>query len=292
MDAVRNGQAQAVLGHHHRIGPGVHLIPHRQGPAQGGKLKGHVHQVMEAGGNQHPLQKAIEEQAAIPCGGNPLGQAVHRLLHRRPDKTGGKPQRQGQPCHAEERQPGPAVNPQGCRPENRFTGVVVDPAGEEAQDHAPGDPHVHRLNPQHGGLAGAIKAQAGGSLGQLAQLFQHRVARRQKDQIGKKGNEGCLVIVLPGQEGGHPHTEQDAQILHDGPHAVVHQVPQQDQGFPPQNRDKTAQPGRRQQGAQGQQQPRHRQAAQGSQHGGGKFLQGGQHALFWLHPDDLPFSPF
>ena len=248
--------------------------------------------MVQAGGDQNPLQKAVEEQPRIPCRGDPPGEAVHRLLDGRPHKAGGQPQPGRHRRHAQERPADAPVNAQRRGAELFLASPVVDPAGQKAQQDAAGDAHVHRLDAQHHGLSRAVQAQGWVGGGQAAQLLQGGVPRRQKDQVGQQGDHTGLMLVPPGRESRDAHAEHHAQILDDGHHPVVGHMAQQGQRRPLQGGHHRAQPRRRRQRSGGQHQARRRQIAQRRQHGGGKPFQRAQHPLFWLHGRPLLSCPF
>ena len=65
-DAVREGQAHGVLGHADGVSTCVGHRAYGQAAAQRRELEGHIDEVMQAGGDEQPFQKAVEEHTRVP----------------------------------------------------------------------------------------------------------------------------------------------------------------------------------------------------------------------------------
>lgn len=62
--------------------------------------------MVQAGGDEETLQKAVQEQAEVAGGGDQIGQCADDVLHRRPEEAGTKAEQDGKDHHAGK---GPAV---------------------------------------------------------------------------------------------------------------------------------------------------------------------------------------
>ena len=109
------------------------------------------------------------------------------------------------------------------------------------------------------------------------------MSRRQEHEIGQQGDDGGLLLFLPGQKGRDAHAEHHAEILDDGHHPVVGQAACQGQRLPAQDGRHRPQPRRGQQGPRSQHKARRRQIPQSGQHGGGKLLQRAHDPFLLLH---------
>ena len=236
-DAVREGQTHAVLHHHDDVGAGVGGIAHGQAVAQCRELEGGVDEVVQAGGDEETLQKAVQEQAEVAGGGDQIGQCADDALHRRPEEAGAKAEQDGKDHHAGK---GPAVAGVDLGDdalELLFTGAVVHPAADQTQQDAAEHAHIHRLDAEHGGLTGAVQTHHRVSLGQHTQLGQGDVAGGQVHKVAHQADDGSLLLVLFGQRRCDAHAEHQAEVVDDDHDAVVDQLSQQLDGGPLQNGD-------------------------------------------------------
>ena len=236
-DALRERQAHAVLHHHNDVGAGVGGIAHGQAVAQRRELEGGVDEVVQAGGDEETLQESVQEQAEVAGGGDQLGQCGNNALHRRPEEAGAKTKQDGKGHHAGKGPAGTGVDLGDDALELLFTGAVVDPAAHQAQQDAAKHAHIHRLDAEHGGLAGAVQAHEGVGLGQHTQLGQGDVAGGQVHKVAHQADDGSLLLVLFGKRRCDAHAEHQAEVVDDDHDAVVDQLPQQLDGGPLQNRD-------------------------------------------------------
>ena len=239
-NAVREGQTHAVLHHHYDVGAGVGGIAHGQAVAQCRELEGGVNEVVQAGGDEEALQKAVQEQAEVAGGGDQIGQCADDILHRRPEEAGTKAEQDGKDHHAGK---GPAVAGVDLGDdalELLFTGAVVHPAADKTQQDAAEHAHIHRLDAEHGGLTGAVQTHHRISLGQHAQLGQRDVAGGQVHKVAHQADDGSLLLVLFGKRRCDAHAEHQAEVVDDDHDAVVDQLSQQLDRGPLQNGDHRA----------------------------------------------------
>ena len=193
--------------------------------------------MVQAGGDEEALQKAVQEQAEVAGGGDQVGQCADDVLHRRPEEAGAKAEQDGKDHHAGK---GPAVAGVDLGDdalELLFTGAVVHPAADQAQQDAAEHAHIHRLDAEHGGLTGAVQTHQRVSLGQHAQLGQGDVAGGQVHKVAHQADDGSLLLVLFGQRRCDAHAEHQAEVIDDDHDAVVDQLSQQLDGGPLQNGD-------------------------------------------------------
>ena len=193
--------------------------------------------MVQAGGDEEALQKAVQEQAEVAGGGDQVGQCADDVLHRRPEEAGAKAEQDGKDHHAGK---GPAVARVDLGDdalELLFTGAVVHPAADQAQQDAAEHAHIHRLDAEHGGLTGAVQTHHRVRLCQHTQLGQGDVAGGQVHKVAHQADDGSLLLVLFGQRRCNAYAEHQAEVVDDDHDAVVDQLTQQLDGSPLQSGD-------------------------------------------------------
>lgn len=128
--------------------------------------------MVQARGDEQPLQKAVQEQTDIAGRRKEAGKGSNSLLHRRPDKTGPKAQHRPPALHAGKGPPLPGKHAAQDPFVGLFTGVVIHMGRQQAQQHTAEYAGIHGLDAQHAGLACAIQA------GQAVRLRQQASSAR------------------------------------------------------------------------------------------------------------------
>ena len=152
--------------------------------------------MVQARGDEQPLQKAVQEQTDIAGRCKEAGKGSNGLLHRRPDKTGPKAQHRRQRCHAGKGPPLPGKHAAQDPPVGLFTGVVIHMGRQQAQQHAAEHAGVHGLDAQHTGLACTVQAGQAVRLRQQAQLGKGDIAGGEIDEVAHQRNERRLMLFL------------------------------------------------------------------------------------------------
>ena len=236
--------------------------------------------MVQARGDEQPLQKAVQEQADIAGRRKEAGKGSNGLLHRRPDKTGPKAQHRRQRCHAGKGPPLPGKHAAQDPFVGLFTGAVIHMGRQQAQQHAAEYAGIHGLDAQHAGLACTVQAGQAVRLRQQAQLGKGDIAGGEIDEVAHQRNERRLMLFLLCQRRRKPGAEQHAEVGDDRRQAFVKDPAHQPHRPPLQQRQRPGQRGAGEQGPCCQQQARRRKIGQRGQHRAGKPLQCGREPVF------------
>ena len=286
IDAV----GEALDGHvhlRHDNGVSAHNggLAHLEHAAHVGELEGGVHQMMQAGGQQQPLQEAVEEDAEGAGVLDDAAQGADPALNHRPDVVGKQGEEDGHKDQADEGEVGAGVDLQRAL-EALLIGAVEHVAHHAAQDDAAEHAHVHALHAQDLGLAGAEQAQHGGLLGQGAGEGEQSVGADEVHEVGHKADEGGLMLLVLGQRGGDADDKDHAEVVDDAHHGVVDQLAQGLDGAPLEEGQHAGDGRIGEQHAHHNEDARRGQVHQRLHHGLGEFLQSAHdtffHSLFLL----------
>ena len=188
-----------------------HLTAHGGSATQRGVQERGVDQMVQTGGDQQTLQRAVDEQAKVACAADKAAQRIDASLCIRPHKGEQHSHDHHDRDQHDEYETGTAVDLE-CIIELCFTEAVVHIGHHNAQQQADEHAHVQHLNAQDHGLTGAGKAALYQHTAHIHKLV-HGVEEHQKCQ---QRDKACLRFFLVGQTNGQTDTEDDAKVCKDG----------------------------------------------------------------------------
>ena len=188
-----------------------HLTAHGGSAAQRGVQERGVDQMVQTGGDQQALQRAVDEQTKVACTADKAAQRVDASLCIRPHKGEQHSHDHHDRDQHDEYETGTAVDLE-CIVELCFTEAVVHIGHHNAQQQADEHAHVQHLNAQDHGLTGAGKAALYQHTAHIHKLV-HGIEEHQKCQ---QRDKTCLRFFLVGQTNGQTDTEDDAKVCKDG----------------------------------------------------------------------------
>ena len=218
--------------------------------------------MVQPGGDEQPLQKAVQENAQLPGRRDPPRDGVDALLQRGPDEADRQPEGRSKGRDAQKCPSQPGIHLRDQPFELLFTTVVEDVRRRKAQQDAARHAGVHHLNAEDGGLARGGKAGQAVGLGKAAQRVQRGVVGREEDEISHEGEQRGLLLFGAGAQGGDAHAQNGAEVVDEDHHPVVQHLAHQPDGGPVQRRAELAQRAAGEQRTHHQQQPRRRQIGQ------------------------------
>ena len=289
-DLIRERQAHGVLRHGHGIRPGIGHGAHRQCAAQRRELERHIDQMMQAGRDEQPFQKTVQEHAHIAGSRDPARQRMDQPLKRRADKAGRQPQRRRKGHDAQKRPPQPGIQLRHHTGKLFFTGAVEDGRRRKANHNAACHPGVQHLDPQDGGLPCGGKAGQAVGVCQHPQRIQRRVVGGQEHQIRHERQQSGLLLLGLCPHRSRPHAQQQTEVVDNDHHSVIKQPARQFQRRPAQKRQHLLQRRTGQQCTGHHQQPCRRKIGQRRKQRLRKLLQLLLQFLHVLLPFSIPSS--
>ena len=202
------------LGEEDILSAGHHGARHLHGAAHGGLPEGQVEHMVQAEGDEQPLDHAEQEGAEVPGAVNQHAQGVDALLNGLPDK-------EHEDAHQGEDQGADDGDKPGAAEEGEHLGhldliePVVERGHAQAHDDAAEGAHLQRGDAQHRG---------GGALQQVfraAGQGDHGRDGRVHHQEGDRGGQGGNLLLLPGHADGHAQGEDKGQVIKDNAAALA-----------------------------------------------------------------------
>ena len=188
-----------------------HLTAHSGSAAQRGVQERGVDQMVQTGGDQQTLQRAVDKQAEVACAADKAAQSVDASLCIRPHRGEQHSQNHHDRDQNDEHKTSAAVDLESVV-ELSLAEAVVHPCDHDAQQQADEHAHVQDLNAQNHGLTGAGKAALYQHTAHVHE-FVHGIEEHQECQ---QRDKACLRLFLVGQAHAEAHAEDNAQIAQDG----------------------------------------------------------------------------
>ena len=187
------------------------------GAAHGGLPEGHIEHMVQAEGDQGPLDQAVDPGARVAGADDQVAQGGDAVLDHRPDKEQAD-------AHDQKDDAGDDGHKPGAAEEGEHLGqldlieLVVEGGHPQAHDDAAKDAHLKGGDAQHGGGGvgrHGLHAAVGVDQGRDGGVH---------NQVGDGAGEGGHLFFLLGHADGHAHGKQQGQVVEDGAAALVHDV--------------------------------------------------------------------
>ncbi len=212
------------FGEENRLGANDGLAINQQLTADRGKDKRRPDQMMQPGGDQEPVEKAVQEDPDGAKRFHKAGQRRDAQLHHRPEIDGGDSKQAHQRQHHDQHQLAVAVDRQRAA---KFDAdhAIVNKGDSAAKDNTEEHAHIDDLKTEDIGLSAAIQLRVGGPGRQAMGQGQPAVVRRQVDQPGHGRHESGFGFAGFRQTACQPEAEQKPEIVHQRPEHAGDEFP-------------------------------------------------------------------
>ncbi len=150
------------FGQENRLSANDGLTIDQQLTADRGKNERRPDQMMQPGGDQEPVEKAVQEDPDGAKGFHKAGQRRNAQLHYRPEIDGGDGEHANQRQHHDQHQLTVAVDRQRAAKLNP-NHAIMDKGDSAAKDNPKEYAHIDNLKTEDKGLSAAVQLRVGGS---------------------------------------------------------------------------------------------------------------------------------